>query len=183
MHTDPAIRPDIRADRPAAWFGRWCTAVAAGMPFGLKRIVAPSFVGYLIINGFTFGVDLTMLTLMHGLCPLPVAVTLAYLVAFGLGFLLNRRLNFRSQAPIGRQAGRYAVVTAVNYVVFILGAGAGLTAIGVEYHIARVLAGLGEAGYMYSAMRRLVFRRGSAPELGEELPDDTGRVELSDGIS
>jgi hypothetical protein len=47
----------------------------------------------------------------------------------------------------------------VNYLAVILGVSTGLTALGVEYHVARMTAGICEAIYMYSAMRWVVFRR------------------------
>lgn len=143
-------------DRGApARFAAFCAALVRPLPVP----VPPSLAGYAIINGFTFGVDLALLTLTRtGLgLPLPVSVTLAYVAAFGLSFVLNRTLNFRSHAPIGGQTLRYAVAIAVNYLVFILGVGAGLAALGVEYHLARLLAGAGEAVFMYCVMRWIVF--------------------------
>ncbi|MEU0964883.1 GtrA family protein [Streptomyces sp. NPDC005917] len=130
------------------------------LPFGLARIVGPSLLGFVLINGFTFGIDLGLLTVFHsGLrWSLPLSITLAYLMAFGLSFVLNRELNFRSHAAIGRQTALYLVAIGVNYLVCILGIGAGLAALGVEYHVARVTAGMSEAVYMYSAMRWVVFR-------------------------
>ena len=47
----------------------------------------------------------------------------------------------------------------MNYLAFILGVSSGLAAVGVEYHVARIVAGIGEAVYMYSAMRWVVFGR------------------------
>ena len=85
-------------------------------------------------------------------------------VAFGLAFVLNRTFNFHSHAPMGRQAVVYAVVVLVNYLAFILGVGSGLVALGVEYHLARLVAGACEAVYMYSAMRWIVFRRKRSAE-------------------
>ncbi|HLK79150.1 MAG TPA: hypothetical protein VKU77_36580, partial [Streptosporangiaceae bacterium] len=37
-------------------------AIVRRLPFGLSRIVAPSFLGFAIINGFTFSVDLGLLS-------------------------------------------------------------------------------------------------------------------------
>jgi putative flippase GtrA len=135
-------------------------AIVRRLPFGLSRVVAPSFLGFTLINTFTFGVDLGLLTLLHGVLnrPLPLAITLAYLVAFGLSFVLNRIVNFRSHAPVGPQAAIYLVAIAINYVAFILGVGSGLAALGLEYHLARITAGACEAAYMYSVLRWVVFR-------------------------
>jgi putative flippase GtrA len=140
-------------------FASFCAAVVRRLPFGLATVVAPSLLGFALINGCTFGVDLTLLTLAHGVfgLPLAVSITFAYLCAFALSFVLNRSMNFRSHAPVGRQAVRYAVAVGVNYVVFILGVGAGLTVTGLEYHLARILAGACEGVFLYCALRWLVF--------------------------
>jgi putative flippase GtrA len=135
-------------------------AVARRLPLGLSGIVAPSLLGFALINGSTFAVDLGLLTAFRGGLgwPLPLAITLAYLLAFGLSFLLNRNLNFRSHAPVGPQAVTYLAAIAINYVVFILGVGDGLVQLGLEYHLARITAGVCEAAYVYSVMRWVVFR-------------------------
>ncbi len=144
----------------AEGFAQLSWAIVQRLPFGLARWVAPTFLGFAVINGFTFAVDLITLTLLHGWWGWPVsaAITVAYLGAFGLSFALNRRLNFRSHAPLGYQTRRYAAVIAVNYVVVLLGIGGGLTAIGVPYQLARLLAGAGEGVFMYCALRWVVFR-------------------------
>lgn len=134
--------------------------VVRWLPFGLSRVVAPSFLGFAIINGFTFGIDLLLLMLFRsGLgLPVPIAFTLAYVIAFGLSFVLNRALNFRSHAPVGPQAGLYAVAILINYLAFILGVGSALTAIGLQYVLSRIVAGACEAAFMYSVMRWIIFR-------------------------
>jgi putative flippase GtrA len=138
-----------------------CERVVARLPFGLSSIVAPTFLGFVVINGFTFGVDLALLTLMHGVLGLhmPIAVTAAYACAFALSYVLNRTLNFQSHSSVGPQVAVYAVVVVVNYLAFILGVSTLLVAVGVEYHVARIAAGVCEAIYMYSAMRWVVFAR------------------------
>ncbi|BBY81305.1 GtrA family protein [Mycolicibacterium pulveris] len=138
-------------------FHRFCVRVVACLPFGLNSVVAPTFLGFCLINGFTFGVDLALLTGLHG--GLGVALPVAYAGAFALSYALNRVFNFRSHAPVGPQFAGYVVVVVVNYLAFILGLTSALTALGVEYHLARIAAGGGEAVYMYSAMRWLIFRR------------------------
>jgi putative flippase GtrA len=135
-------------------------AIVRRLPFGLSRIVAPSFIGFAIINGFTFSVDLGLLSLCHGVLkwPYPAAVTLSYLTAFTLSFLLNGAFNFRSRQALGPQTAKYVVAVGINYAAFVLGVGDGLTAVGVEYQLARILSGLCEGLYMYSVMRWVVFR-------------------------
>jgi putative flippase GtrA len=119
-----------------------------------------SFLGFAILNGFTFSVDLGSLSLCHGVLkwPHPAAVTPSYLSAFALSFVLNRAFNFRSHEALGPQATKEAVAVGINYAAFVLGVGDALTAIGVEYQIARILSGPCEGEYMYSVMRRVVFR-------------------------
>ena len=52
----------------------------------------------------------------------------------------------------------YIAVVIVNYLAWILGVGAGLAALGVSYQLARGVAAVCEAVYMYTAMRWVVFR-------------------------
>ncbi|WP_327113034.1 GtrA family protein [Nocardia sp. NBC_01730] len=163
------------ADTIADRFTRWCEAVVARLPFGLNRALPPTFLGFALINSGTFGVDLALLSLLHGWWGLPVwlSVTVAYVCAFGLSFVLNRTFNFHSYAPVGRQAAVYVVVVVINYLAFILGVASGLTALGLEYHLSRLLAGACEAGYMYSALRWVVFRRRAVGLEPEFAPDAT----------
>ncbi|MCV7360862.1 GtrA family protein [Mycolicibacterium neworleansense] len=138
-----------------------CVQVVRRLPAPLNSLVAPTFLGFVVINSFTFGVDLAILTVLHGVLrlPLPLAVTLGYAGAFGLAYYLNRTLNFRSHAAVGPQLTVYVVAVVINYLAFILGVSSGLAALGVEYHLARIVAGGCEAVFMYSAMRWVVFRR------------------------
>lgn len=136
-------------------------AIHDRLPGRTSSWVPRTFVGFTLINGTTFGVDLALLALLYrGLgLPNPVSVTAAYLVAFTLAFVLNRWLNFHSHEPVGGQVGKYVAVVVVNYTLLILGVGAGLIALGVPFVLARMAAGLCEALWMYAAMRWWVFRR------------------------
>ena len=151
-----AEQPRTPADR----FGALCRAVVRVLPLGLSRVVAPTFLGFCLINGCTFGVDLALLTVFHGLLGWPVwlAITVAYACAFGLSFALNRTFNFHSHAAVGIQLALYIVAIGVNYAAFLLGVGAGLTALGVKYHVSRLLAGACEGVFMYAVMRWVIFR-------------------------
>jgi len=155
-----SVKPDA-SPRPVERFHRLCEIVVVRLPLGLNSIVAPTFLGFVVLNSFTFAVDLVLLTVLHGglRVTLSVAVTLAYACALTLSYFLNRILNFRSHGAVGSQFAVYVVVVVVNYLAFILGVSSALTALGVEYHVARIVAGACEAVYMYSAMRWVVFRR------------------------
>lgn len=135
-------------------------AVWRRLPGRLRSWVPRTLIGFAAINGFTFAVDPTLLALLHqplGV-PQPVAISVGYGVAFSLAFVLNRWLNVHVHGRVGGQVGTYAVVVALNYTVRILGVSSGLAALGVPVILARVVAGLGEAVWMYSAMRWWVFR-------------------------
>ena len=159
------------------------TAVARRLPFGLASVVPPSLLGYLLINLCTFCLDLGLLTVLHGTLkwPLPVAITLSYGTASAVSYTANRILNFRSHGALGTQLPLYVAVIASNYLIWILGLTDALAALGVEYQIARILASLCEAVYLYSAMRWIVFRDvrwTTAPPAGngtagDDAPDAT----------
>ena len=91
-----------------ARFAALMTAITRRLPFGLSEVVAPSLVGYLLINLCTFFIDLSLLGLFHGTFrwPIPVAVTLSYGTASVISYVLNRILNFRSHDDVGRQFPR-----------------------------------------------------------------------------
>ena len=141
-------------------FHRICIVVVARLPFGLSSVVAPTFLGFCLINSFTFGVDLVLLYVMHGVwhLPVPIAVSVAYACAFALSYVLNRIFNFASHAPVGPQLGIYVVVVVINYLAYILGLVSLLAYLGIDYRIARLGAGACEAVFMYSMMRWVVFR-------------------------
>ena len=153
------FRAQARARRGER-FAALTAAITRRLPFGLDRVVAPNVAGFVIINSGTFATDLVLLTVLHGVLrwPVPVSITVSYLTAAGLSYLLNRTLNFRSHGAVGPQVGVYTAVLIVNYLAWILGVGAGLTALGVDYRLARIVAAVCEAGYMYAAMRWVVFR-------------------------
>jgi putative flippase GtrA len=135
-------------------------AISKRLPFGLSSVVAPSLVGYLLINLCTFFVDLGLLALFHGAFgwPLPAAVTLSYGTASALSYALNRVLNFRSHGYVGRQFLVFAAVSASNYLIFVLGLTDLLAFVGVHYELSRVIAACCEAVYLYCMMRWVVFR-------------------------
>jgi putative flippase GtrA len=136
------------------------TAITKRLPFGLSEVVAPSMVGYLVINFCTFFIDLGLLGVFHGhfRWPIPAAVTLSYSTASLVSYVLNRVLNFRSHADVGRQFPVYAAVSASNYLIFVLGFTDLLSAIGVYYELSRVIAACCEAVYLYCMLHWVVFR-------------------------
>ncbi|MDX6334328.1 MAG: hypothetical protein QOG05_1668 [Streptosporangiaceae bacterium] len=140
-------------------------AIAGRLPLRLNRVVSPRLLGFAVISSVTFTMDLALLTALHGglRWPLPAGITAAYVVASGLGYVLNRALNFRSHGAVGPQLTVYAAVVTVNYLALILGVSTGLAALGLDYRLARLGAAASECVYMYSAMRWLVFRDSPGP--------------------
>src|SRR6201995_1902799 len=49
------------------------TAITRRLPFGLADVIAPSMLGYLLINLCTFFIDLGLLAVFHGHLRWPVA--------------------------------------------------------------------------------------------------------------
>ena len=162
-----------------ARFAAAMTAITRHLPFGLAEVVAPSLVGYLLINLCTFFIDLGLLGLFHGTFrwPIPLAVTLSYGTASAVSYVLNRVLNFRSHENVGRQFPVFAAVSVSNYLIFVLGLTDLLSAAGVYYELSRVVAACCEAVYLYCMLRWVVFRdtRGaaatSAPEHHPAAPE------------
>ena len=151
--------------------GRFTAVMAAGaarLPFGLNRVVSARLAGFAVISSVTFPVDLALLTAFHGglSWPLPAAITAAYALASGLGYVLNRSLNFRSHSAVGPQLTVYTVVVTVNFLALILGLTTGLAALGLDYRLARLAAAAAECVYMYAGMRWLVFRDVASPVPG-----------------
>jgi putative flippase GtrA len=149
-----------RAQTRGARFSAVMAAVAGRLPLGLSRLLSARLLGFAVISSITFTLDLALLTAFHGglRWPLPVAITVAYVLASGLGYVLNRTLNFRSHGAVGPQLTVYAAVVTVNFLALILGLTTGLAALGLDYRPARLTAAGCECVYMYSAMRWLVFR-------------------------
>ncbi len=156
---------DVAAHRER--FAALMTAITRRLPFGLSEVVAPSLVGYLLINLCTFFIDLGILGLCHGTfrLPIPVAVTLSYGTASVISYVANRILNFRSHDNVGRQFPIYVAVSASNYLIFVLGLTDLLSTLGVYYEFSRIIAACCEAVYLYCMLRFVVFR-GSPGAMG-----------------
>jgi putative flippase GtrA len=141
-------------------FAAAMTAITRRLPFGLSGVVAPSLLGYLLINLGTFFIDLGLLAAFHGglRWPIPIAVTCSYGTASATSYVLNRVLNFRSRADVSRQFPVFAAVSVSNYLVFVLGVTDLLSAAGVYYEFSRVIAACCESVYLYCMLRWVVFR-------------------------
>jgi putative flippase GtrA len=139
--------------------GDFLTSWVDRLPPRLRRLLPRELVGFAILGAFTLSVDLALLVLLRHRTqlPLPAAVSIAYVCAFGLNFVLNRTVNFRSRAPVGSQAFRYALVILGDYLLTV-GVSSGLSALGLDFQIARLFASFVVAVFTYSASRWWVFR-------------------------
>lgn len=161
-------------DRPP-WperIGGWLTSWADHLPPLLRRLLPRELVGFAILGGFTFLVDLALLWLLRAntALPIPLAISAAYLAAFVLNFVLNRTMNFRSHAPVGRQALRYTLVTMFDY-GFTVSVTTGLAAAGVDFRLARVAAASCVGLFTYCGARWWVFRDRPRSQTREEVLD------------
>ena len=94
------------ARRAPEVFLRLITAIHSVLPGFVRRRLPVTFIGYAIINGSAFLIDISFLWLffdkLHWLYPL--AVTLGYMIAGAYSLLLNRWLNFQSRGHLSRRA-------------------------------------------------------------------------------
>ena len=133
------------------------------IPRALRERVPVTFVGYALINGSAFLIDISLLWFfydgLHWFYPL--AVSLGYMIAGVYSLLLNRWLN-------AAQGSRYAIGLVSQYVIFILGLSSCLHWIGVQAELARFISACCEGLYLYALMRLWVFR--GTPEPDDDEP-------------
>lgn len=161
-----ATSADRRSARAAAFrrraerVGDWLTSWAERLPDPWRRWLPRELVGFAILGAFTFSIDLAILSVLAATTTLPsgVEITIAYGCAFGLNFVLNRTMNFRSHAPVGGQALRFALVVACDFGL-TLGVTTGLNHLGLDLRVARIIAAATVAIFTYTASRWWVFRR------------------------
>ncbi|WP_314719373.1 GtrA family protein [uncultured Actinomyces sp.] len=160
-NTPDASRSRSRA--PEAFLGLM-TVLHRLVPAPLRPRVPLTFIGYVLINGSAFVLDIVCLSVFynHFHWVYQVAVTMGYVVAGVYSLLLNRWLNFQVSGHLALQGSRYAVGLVSQYVIFILGLSSALHLAGVNAELARVVSACCEGIYLYVLMRLWVFK--GAPE-------------------
>ena len=149
-------------DGPAAlWFARFTIRVREALPAWLSRMLPITFIGYALINGSAFLLDMGLLTIIGHFWRLPysVAFSIGYALASIYAFILNRWLNFREHGDLGKQSGKYVFVIVSNYLIWIVGFASVLDWLGVQLQVARVMAACLEGIYIYLMLRLWVFPR------------------------
>jgi putative flippase GtrA len=148
-----------RAERAGDLLTGW----AERLPVRIRKWVPRELAGFAILGGFTLCVDLSLLwALRHWTAlPIPVAVSIAYLCAVALNFVLNKVVNFRTHGHVGKEAGRYAAVMVVDFLL-TLGVTTGLSALGLDVRLARLIASGCVAIFTWTGARWWVFRPSTA---------------------
>jgi putative flippase GtrA len=154
------VRTTPATPTAAERFGILLTSWVDRLPPVPRRFLPREFVGFAILGTFTFLIDMAILSALKTwtTLPLPVDVGAGYIAAFGLNYVLNRTVNFRSHAPVGGQLVRFTVVTACDFAL-TLGVPSGLSSLGIDFRIARVLAAMCVAVFTYVIVRFWVFRK------------------------
>ncbi len=147
-------------------FARGCLTVHSILPFLLSGLPV-TFIGYCIINGLGFLIDMSLLAVFFRGVGLPyrVSVSLGYGLAAMYSFFVNRWLNFQSHGNLGRQSGRYVVTMVTNYVCLTLGLSSLLESLGVHFELARFTAACVEGLYIYVMLSIWVFPKSGRRQL------------------
>ena len=162
--TEPAassLQPPIsNARRAPEIFLRLITAIHSVLPGFVRSRLPVTFIGYAIINGSAFFLDITCLWVFYNHLHwfYPVAVTVGYAIAAVYSFLLNRWLNFQAHGHVIEQGAGYTAGIISQYVIFILGLSSLLHWFGVNAELARVISACCEGIYLYVFIRLWVFR-------------------------
>ena len=155
-----ADSPASGARRAPEVFLRLITAIHSVLPGFVRSRLPVTFIGYAIINGSAFILDIICLRIFNNHLHwwFPMAVTVGYAIAGIYSFLLNRWLNFQSHGHVVEQGAGYSVGLISQYVVFILGLSSLLHWLGMNATLARVISACCEGIYLYVFIRLWVFR-------------------------
>lgn len=159
--------------RAALWFARLTRRIHDALPVRLHRILPVTFIGYAIINGSSFLLDMGMLTIIGHFWRLPygISFSIGYFLASVYAFFMNRWLNFREHGHLGQQSSKYTFVIVSNYAIWILGFGSLLGYLGVQLQVARVTAACIEGIYIYLLLRFWVFPPHHEPAPVDGVPE------------
>ena len=166
--TEPAassLQPPIsNARRAPEIFLRLITAIHSVLPGFVRSRLPVTFIGYAIINGSAFFLDVGCLWVIetHLHWWHPVSISVGYAIAGVYSFLLNRWLNFQSHGHLVNQGSRYAIGLISQFLVFVQGLTQLLSWLGINLFLARLISACCEAAYLYVFIRLWVFR--STPE-------------------
>lgn len=145
--------------RAALAFARLTNRIHEALPPRLERVIPRTFIGYAIINGSSFLLDMGILSVLgtfwhphYG-----ILFSIGYLLASVYAFFMNRWLNFREHGDLGKQSTKYTFVIISNFVIWVLGFGTLLGLLGVQLQVARLIDACIEGIYIYLLLRFWVF--------------------------
>ncbi|QWW19153.1 GtrA family protein [Schaalia sp. 19OD2882] len=150
---------------PASWapqaFLRLVGGIQKIIPPFMRHLVPTTFIGYALINGSGFLVDIAFLALFKEVLhwDLKIAVTVGYAIAGLYSLVLNKWLNFQVHGHFLLHGYRYTVGLVAQYVIFVVG----LTVVlhdhfGINAEIARFTSACCEGIFLYVVMRIWVFK-------------------------
>jgi putative flippase GtrA len=145
----------------------------------IKALARNTFVRYAFSGGSALAVEEFVLFLTHGLAkfPLWLATGLAYLIAFGVNFSINRMLTFAEhgarEGAVHKQTLRFALLVAANLGV-TQALMYSLTGAGVNYLIAKPLSTVVITLYNFWVYKHWVFK----PEAQEEAAQEAHQAGL-----
>lgn len=159
--------------RAALWFARLTRSIHEALPPALSKLLPITFIGYAIINGSSFLLDMGILTVIGTFWHMPYG--LLFSIGYGLAsiyaFFMNRWLNFREHGNLGTQSSKYTAVIVSNYFIWILCLGSLFGYLGVQLQLARFMSACVEGIYVYLMLRFWVFPRGQRPAPTVDAPD------------
>ena len=167
----------IERAEPAPWFLRFTTWVDSLLPrtgpLGfIGRASEPTLIGFLLLSGSGFFVDMGFLYLFKGVLgiPFPIAVSLGYGLASLYNFVMNKVLNFHAHGHVASQSTKWVVTATSNYLLWILGLAWLLEHLGLYFMLARLSVTVIETTWLYTLTRFWVFR-GVRPPASSRVRD------------
>lgn len=152
-------------------------------PAIVRTLAKNTFVRYAFSGGSALVTEEVVLYLTHGLAkfPLWLATGLAYLIAFGVNFSINRMLTFAEHGArdgaVHKQTVRFALLVSVNLgVTQVLMYS--LTGAGVNYLIAKPLSTVVITLYNFWLYKHWVFKPegGQGEQAGQAEQAEPGQV-------
>ena len=143
-----------------------------------RRPLLGALVRFGLTGGLSVGVDVALLTLLHGVLdvPLALATTVAYCSSLAVNYSLNHRWVFAAEGDHRRRLLRYGALVVVNYLT-TLTVVTGLAAVGVYYLVAKALVVGGNALLNFLCFRYWVFTASDEVRELVAAPAEDGQAE------
>lgn len=138
----------------------------------LARLWSRGEVRYLLVGGFCFLADVTILWVAHDLLgvPLPIATPVAFLASFAITYTMQRVIAFGSESAIGTSVFRYTLLVVFNTIA-TTGIVWAAPALGLPWIVGKIVAVIATTIWNYFAYRHFVFRPARSPRDGDAVTD------------